>query len=204
MGKRQEAALETRQKLVDAMRSLLQEKKADTINIEEITTRAGVAKGSFYSHFKRKEDVISVIAMEQYQMMMEKVLALTGNVYERICEYLTCSARIIDEETLQVAQNWMKSVTAPIAGEHSGAEKYQYDHDNIRKLLNDGAARGELAETTPVETLTRIIMDAYYGAVVNWCITSGEADLISGIRNFCQYGLKSLLKPYQSEGGTNV
>ena len=44
MGKRQKAALETRQKLIDAMRSLLQEKEAETIGIEEITARAGVAR----------------------------------------------------------------------------------------------------------------------------------------------------------------
>ena len=54
MGKRQEAALETRQKIVDAVRALLRQRRADEINIEDITQRAGVAKGTFYTHFKRK------------------------------------------------------------------------------------------------------------------------------------------------------
>lgn len=200
MGIRQDAKQQSRQKIIDAMRLLLQEKNADSINIEDITTRACIGKGSFYTHFKRKEDVISVIAMEQYNAMTENVLALTGNVYERLCEYLQCSAKIIDEMTLQVAQNWMKSVTAPIADEHGGMDKYSYDYDNIRRLITDGVERGELISDIPTDTVAEIIMDAYYGAVANWCITGSAKDLVTGIENFCKYGLKAILEQYQTGG----
>lgn len=53
MCKRQDAALETQQKIIEVMRALLQEKNANEINIEEITQCAGVAKGSLYTHFRR-------------------------------------------------------------------------------------------------------------------------------------------------------
>lgn len=199
MGIRQESKQQSRQKIIDAMRLLLQEKKADSINIEDITTKAGIAKGSFYTHFKRKEDVISVIAMEQYGAMMENILALSGNTYDRLCEYLRCSAKIIDENTLQIAQNWMKSVTAPIDDEHGGVDKYRYDFDNILHLLKKGVEKGELAENTPTDALTEIIMNAYYGAVANWCITGGEKGLVTGIDNFCEYGLKTMIEEFKEE-----
>jgi len=200
MGIRQEAKQQSRQKIIDAMRLLLQEKEADSINIEDITTKAGIAKGSFYTHFKRKEDVISVIAMEEYNAMTENVLALSGDAYDRICEYLCCSAKIIDEMTLQVAQNWMKSVTAPIEDEHGRLDKYSYDCDNIRRLLTDGIERSELADDTPTDAVTEIIMNAYYGAVANWCITGGEKDLVTGIEGFCKNGLKIILNQYKTGG----
>ena len=92
MGKRQEAAQETRQKLIDAMRSLLQEKDADDIGIEEITVRAGVAKGTFYTYFKRKEDVVSVIAMESYNVIKQAAFNSTGGVYRQLCGYLRVRA----------------------------------------------------------------------------------------------------------------
>lgn len=200
MGIRQEAKQQSRQKIIDAMRSLLQEKKADSINIEDITTRAGIAKGSFYTHFKRKEDVISVISMEGFQAVMENAENLDGDVYERICEYLKHSVEIIDKHTLQVAQNWLKSVTAPIEGEHGGADKFNFDYENIRKLLTDGVKSGELADNSAIDVLTEIIMNAYYGAVANWCITSGEKDLVSGINDFCEYGLKAILNQFKFGG----
>lgn len=199
MGIRQEAKQQSRQKIIDAMRELLQEKKADSINIEDITTRAGIAKGSFYTHFRRKEDVISVIAVEQYDAMMESVWSLTGGTYAQICEYLTQSVKIIDDATLQMAQNWMKSVTAPIDGEHGGLDKYRFDYDNILRLLNRGVEKNELVHETPTETVTGIIMNAYYGAVADWCITSGEKDLIAGMDDFCKYGLEAILKQYKEE-----
>lgn len=42
MGKRQEAALETKRKITAAVNELLNEKNLNEISIEEITTKAGV------------------------------------------------------------------------------------------------------------------------------------------------------------------
>lgn len=197
MGIRQEAKKQSRQKIINAMQSLLNEKKADSISIEEITEKAGIAKGSFYTHFRRKEDVISVITMQRYEEMMKNISDLKGNIFEQIRKYLICSSEIIEEMTLQVAQNWMKSVVSPIEGEHSGKDKYKYDYDNIFHLLENGVKSGELSEDTPTDTLCIIIMNNYYGAVANWCITDGEKQLAESIKEFCEYGLKSILNEYK-------
>lgn len=199
MGKRQEAALETRQKLIDAMRELLQEKEADRIGIEEITIRAGVAKGTFYTYFKRKEDVISVIAMECYQVVRENALQFSGDVYEQLCRYLRDSAKIIKKNTLQIAQNWIKSVAAPLPGERGGIDKYRFDYDNIMEMVKRAVERGELLSDTPCALTTRIIMNSYYGAVLSWCITKGETELIENIDNYCLHELKLLIENHKNK-----
>ena len=167
MGKRQEAALETRQKLIDAMRNLLQEKEADSIGIEEITVRAGVAKGTFYTYFKRKEDVISVIAMECCQVVRENALQFSGGAYEQLCSYLRDSAKIIKKNTLQIAQNWIKSVAAPLPGEQGGIDKYRFDYDNIMEMIKRAIECGELRPDAPCVLMARSIMNSYYGAVLS-------------------------------------
>lgn len=93
----------------------------------------------------------------------------------------------------------MKSVTDPIDDECRGIEKYSFDRDNIFELLNSAVKRGELVENTPIETLTEITMDAYYGAVAVWCITNGEVDLTDGMEHFCEYALKTILEKYKEE-----
>ncbi len=205
MGKRQEAAMATRQKIVEAMRALLREKPADRINIEEITERAGVAKGSFYTHFKRKEDVISVVAMDAYNAAKETAAGYSGSIAEKISSYLRDSAKIITGNTLQIAQNWMKSVAAPLSGEDGGIEKYRFDYGNILSLLQQAAENGELRPDTPAKTLTQSIMNSYYGAVISWCITRGEADLTAGIEDYCTRELPLLIehagRPQNTEGG---
>lgn len=196
MGKRQEAALETRQKIVDAVRALLRQRRADEINIEDITQRAGVAKGTFYTHFKRKEDVISVLAMECYTLLLDDVLSSAAGTFAKLRRYLVHSARIIEKNTLQIAQNWAKSVAAPIAGELCGVEKYNFDRENILNLLKSGAASGELLPDTPCEALADGIMEGYYGAVFVWCLTSGETPLERALESFCETILQPILARY--------
>ena len=198
MGKRQEAALITKKNIVDAMRILLKEKSADTISIEDITTKAGVAKGSFYTHFKRKEDVISVIALEQYDLIKENVLKSKDGVYKQLISYLKGSAAIIEDNTLQIAQNWMKSVTAPLPEEVNGVEKYKNDSDNIKLILEKAVEVQELAFDTPVGYVGEWIMNVYYGAVASWCITKGEVDLVDNIGHFCDVALLPVLEKFMN------
>ena len=49
----------TRQKLLEAARSVFTEKGLDTATIADITERADVGKGTFYYHFKDKNGVIA-------------------------------------------------------------------------------------------------------------------------------------------------
>lgn len=200
MGKRQEAALETRRSILEAVKSLLEEKSADAINIEDITTKAGVAKGSFYTYFKRKEDVISEIAMAEYAVLKESVLHSSAGAYEQICVYLQKSVEIIEKNSLQVAQQWMKSVVAPLEEEKAGLTKYQYDSDNIAEILDRAMQEGELKEDTPIGVIRNNIINAYYGAVAIWCITKGrEKELIRNIDAFCAESLRLMIEKYRRQ-----
>lgn len=200
MGKRQEAALETRGRIVEAVRSLLEESSADAINIEDITTKAGVAKGSFYTYFKRKEDVISEVAMEEYAVLKEAIMNSSAGAYEQICTYLHQSVQIIEKNTLQVAQQWMKSVVAPLEEEKAGITKYRYDSDSMEEILEKAVNKGELKQDAPIEMIRDMIMNTYYGAVAVWCITKGEeGKLIKSIEDFCGAALLSVMNQYQQQ-----
>ena len=197
MGKRQEAALITKQKIIEATKALLEVKSVDDINIEEITNKAGVAKGSFYTYFKRKEDVVSVIAFMDYEIIRDIVMVSTDSIYEQICVYLKKSVQVIEDKSLQVAQLWMKSVVAPIEGETAGIMKYQYDMDTIGEILLRAVDHGELKKDTPVDEIKSNIVNTYYGAVVSWCIMSGEKwKLIKSIDDFCKDALRVIIEEY--------
>ena len=67
MTNRQLAALETRKKLLEAAKKIVCEKGLINTSIEEITKACGVSNGTFYTYFKRKEDVIFALSREVYQ-----------------------------------------------------------------------------------------------------------------------------------------
>src|SRR5947208_6932374 len=57
----QERASVTRQSLIDALESLLNEKPFEAIGVAEIAGRAGRSVGSFYTKFKDKEELLEAV-----------------------------------------------------------------------------------------------------------------------------------------------
>lgn len=200
MGKRQEAALETRRKLLDAGRALLSEGSAEDINIEAITTRAGVAKGSFYTYFKRKEDLFSEIALDEYNTVCDYVDKLSSDrdVYDQLVTYLMESVKIIEKNSLEAAQQWMKNVVSPLECTQCGTMKYLFDYDNIHHILEKAVLHGSLSSSTPIDILSEGIVNSYYGYVAVWCIRRGEVGtLIKNTENYCSHILKGILIQYR-------
>lgn len=197
MGKRQEMALETRQKLIDAVKRLSETKRYNEMSIDDITQEAGVAKGSFYTHFKRREDIVSVIALERFELVKEKSSADNLDIVVQISEFLIESVNIIEDNTLEVGQQWYRSVTSPVDGETLGMSKLDYDRQFISNLLKNAVDKDVLKSETDVDALTLQIVSLYYGAVALWCMSDGEISQVDIVRNFCKNELASIIEKYR-------
>lgn len=197
MGKRQEMALETRQKLIDAVKRLSETKRYNEMSIDDITQEAGVAKGSFYTHFKRREDIVSVIAQERFELVKEKSSDDNLDIVMQISEFLIESVNIIEDNTLEVGQQWYRSVTSPVDGETLGMSKLDYDRQFISNLLKNAVDKDVLKSETDIDALTLQIVSLYYGAVALWCMSDGEISQVDIVRNFCKNELASIIGKYR-------
>jgi AcrR family transcriptional regulator len=63
----------TRQKLLDAARSVFAEKGMDLTRIDEITERADVGKGTFYYHFGSKDQLIRAVIRRMLGELVETI-----------------------------------------------------------------------------------------------------------------------------------
>ena len=194
MGKRQEKAFETRQKLIDAVKALSETKKYDAMSIDEITQKAGVAKGSFYTHFKRREDLVSVIVNERFCLAQENSSDDNLDIVAQISKFLMESIQIIEETTLGVAQQWYRSVTSPLQGDTLGMGKLNDDRHFIAKLLQNAVDKSILSDELDINALTLQIVSLYYGAVALWCMSDGEISHVDIVRNLCQNELASMIE----------
>ena len=70
---------QTRNRLVQAALSVFGEKGVEAATIEDITEKADLGKGTFYRHFKSKEDlIVAMITKSVGQLMQEIRKSLTG------------------------------------------------------------------------------------------------------------------------------
>jgi len=195
MGKRQLAAQKTRRRIIEAAEKLIREKGFEAVGVSDIAREAGVAKGSFYTYFKRKEDVVAEITHIKFMAVEERAKA-AGDVCAQISSFLTESMKYIVDTGVNICQQWLKNVVEP--QDEQGKAKLRYDTDVIRRALTSAVERGELKPETPVDALAESIAAAYYGAVVLWAITDGKADPMRITEEYGAGALRAALREYKA------
>lgn len=197
MGKRQIAALETKRKVLAAAEKLISERGFENVMISDITKAAGVATGTFYTYFKRKEDIVGEIAHTNFQQMREQAEKQEGSVSDQITSFLTDSMRYIMDTGIKFSQQWVRNIVDP--AEQKGKEKLMYDIGIIKDMMLGAVKKGELVPSAPIDELARCAVTEYYGAVFCWCILDGAIDPVSLLERYCEIQLKNSLAAYMTE-----
>ena len=84
MTSRQIAALATKKKLLDAGSKIIAEKGLSQATVDEITALAGVSKGTFYTYFKKKEDIVFALGYGAFSEVLDKAMSLQDTFIEKI------------------------------------------------------------------------------------------------------------------------
>ena len=61
--------LQTRKQLIETTMQLVLEKGYDAISIQDITDRADLGRGTFYIHFKDKEEIVWIVFQELFRTL---------------------------------------------------------------------------------------------------------------------------------------
>ncbi len=193
MTNRQLAAQATKRKLMAAAKQLVCEKGLAGTSVEEITKACGVSSGTFYTYFKRKEDIAQVISWEMYRELYQAAQAYDGPLMARLVYFMTTFSEYIEKSSLKLCQEWVRNNVDPDLVEES---KLAMDLASLRGLLASGVERGELRGDTPVEVLAHTLVDLLYGQMLCWDMSGGAYGFAGRTREFCDTFLPGLMAPY--------
>ena len=197
MTNRQMAALETRRKLLDAAKKIVCEKGMVNTSVAEITKACGVASGTFYTHFKRKEDIIYALSREMYQEILDKAKAFDGPFMARLVFFMTNFSGYIEKSSLKLCQEWVRNTVDPdLVDDGEDKPKVYVDIDAVTGLILDGIERGEIKADAPVAVLAHTLVDVLYGQMLCWDMSGGAYSLEWRTKEFCRIFLPSLMAPY--------
>lgn len=73
----QQRTLKTRAKLLDAAQAVIAESGYEAMRVEEVVLRAGVAKGTFFSHFKDKDALMDQLIGAKIDRHLDVIEALS-------------------------------------------------------------------------------------------------------------------------------
>lgn len=156
---RQEKAEITKEKIIKAAMELSKEKVIQEINVEDITKRAGVSKGSFYTYFNKKEDVVDLFMYENWKELRQSLLESKEGKEDKLKSYIIQFASIIENKGKETCRSW-------IASNISNDYKLLIDEETLREILED-------------ESFVKTINAFLYGLMLSWAMANDDRTLVS-------------------------
>ena len=164
MTMRQELALKTRESIVEAAKKMISIKGFKETSIQDITDEAGVAKGTFYTYFKTKEEIVEELVSKKQIQYEEEFL--NKSLKDKIEFFNINLMEQIQACDVEICRQWIVNNLKPV-----DLDKIGYDSECIRIILKSSLEKGELVKNTPIEELVSFIINTIYGMMLNWCMT---------------------------------
>ena len=198
MNKRQLSAKNTKRKLITAALELIKENGFDIINVEDITRKAGVAKGSFYTYFKRKEDIVLDISRVPFSEIIDEIITMDAMpITEKLTHYCRRFMECVESCGINICRQWTKDVLDPNnVPNNKDGQKWAFDVEMLKTILENSVMNNELSKDTPVELLTHVIICELYGMMTCWCMSDGKFEPLDWVEDFCKVQLDKILEKY--------
>ena len=175
--RRQRRKLEVRNRIVDAARDLFRAQGFSATRVTEICERADVAEKTFFNHFPTKQGVLGDLAtsaVEELLLSIEVARKRGRSTSERLEIFFRALA-----DTMSDAGPPQKELVAAIvqvvhASGDTSADARKL-HDAVGALVADGLVAGDVTTRHDPETLTEMIIGAYYVLTFNFVNLEGFA-----------------------------
>lgn len=195
MTNRQIAAAETRKKLVETAKKIICDKGLSNTSIDEITDACGVSKGTFYTYFNRKEDIVYELSEKMFDEILENAKKCEGTITEKLENYMVHFSRYIERGSLKLTQEWIKNVVDSDMSD-VGTKKLKKDISATNNLILSGIENNELSKDICVEAISDMINDLLYGQMLCWTLSGGAYSFEERTQMFCKEYLNLILKKY--------
>lgn len=182
LSKQQQKSKATKEKIFQAAKAILKKKGYEELSIKNICEEAGVSNGSFYHHFKTKDDLLSYYIEEQPSINPD-VLELPENAseakeaiirvylnYVEYCEELGVEFMAGYYDTKNQALNVAIRTERP------------YPIVTVQNYVERAVGAGKIRLDGEIEGFTTDIRMIVIGNVFEWCLRNGEVDFKGNMR----------------------
>ena len=175
--RRERRKLEIRSRIVAAARDLFRTRGFSATRVTEICDLADVAEKTFFNHFPTKQSVLGDLAtsaVEELLLSIEVARKKGRSTSERLELFFSALA-----DTMATAGPPEKELVAAIvqvvhASGDTSADARKL-HDAVGALVADGLEAGDVTTRHDPETLTEMIIGAYYVLTFNFVNLEGFA-----------------------------
>jgi AcrR family transcriptional regulator len=198
MGQRKVSARElqreaTRERLFEAALEVFRRDGVDAARIEDISSMAGVSRGSFYFHFPTKDDVLLELLQRTEEALVGDLARLDPDVAFQ--EVLSTVARHMSEtwsaEPALLTGMGVVTMRAAASGRFEEARAAHPARAALVPHVERAMARGELVNLLPADLTVDFFLMNLFGMALAWA-GSEEAQLDILLDAFVQFFLRAV------------
>ena len=185
---------DSKQKLIDTTVALIKKYGADSITVRNVCEEAGLSIGTFYHHFKNKDDLLMHFVREASfdSFVLETPLS---NVAGRVCELYM---HLIDRY-LALGEEFMKSfyttgnkALSAYMGQENGCFADGTVMARCERELLDAQQQGYLKKEADAHMLSMDICTIVKGCVFEWALDDGHMDIAQTLQRIIKAYLNNM------------
>ena len=170
IGRRERRKLELRARILETAAELFAERGFAETKVAEVCERADIAHKTFFNHFPSKQDLLREIARFGVQALLEDIEAsrkAERTTAARLAHFFTTVAERVSERG-PMNRELMNAMVAVINEDDDKATRARALHEGFAAIVHDGLDAGELTRRHDAETLTEMIVGAFYVLMFNY------------------------------------
>ncbi len=176
LSKQQLKSKETKTRIFLAAKQILQKSGYEALSIKNICEEAGVSNGSFYHHFKTKDDLLSYYIEEQPSINPDflELPKTTEDVKNAVIHVYLNYVNYCKELGVEFMSSFYTPKNQSLNPLKRTARSYPIVtvHDYLKQSIEAGIIR----PSQPLDEITTDIRMIVIGNVFEWCLKNGEAD----------------------------
>lgn len=172
----------TKNKILKATLKLMKKYGYEALSIKNICREAGVSNGSFYHHFKTKDEMLSYYLQNIMGSDLDALqnIHINKTVKEVIIDFYVNYANYCKKIGIDFMSNYYstKNKALNTYTRHSGA----YPITHLTSYLENEQKEGTIKQNIKIQDIAADIRIIVTGNVFEWCVTDGQADFESNIK----------------------
>ncbi|WP_285399773.1 TetR/AcrR family transcriptional regulator [Lysinibacillus sp. fls2-241-R2A-57] len=193
---RQLKALETREKLLKTSLDLFNKHGFEYVSVEQITKACNVSKGTFYTHFPSKYDVIleKFKELDSFYSTVEKNIDRTLPASEKILllyqEQMKYLTNVVGKDLLRTV--YTAAMTNQVEQDHYLINPQRKIFQIINSYIEEGIRLGEFRQDLQVTGMQAVIQRCMRANIYDWLIHNEDFDLAIEMAQFTAIVLDGL------------
>ncbi len=170
LSRRERRKLEVRGRILEAGLELFHERGAADSKIADICERADVAHKTFFNHFGSKQDLVRQIAhlaIDELLIDIETARKEGRATADRLARFFRGTA----QRSLAAGPMFREVVSELVHVVHESVDRSEQARRlraAFRAIVDDGLAAGDVTRRHDAETLTEMILGAYYVLIFDY------------------------------------